>query len=193
MLNLFRGSTRAPEPPLVDPSLPQRRVFVSFHYERDRRFYRQLVKRFADSDLIIRDRSLGAPVRSSNTGYVRRVIRERFIRGSSCTIVLCGLDTWARWYVDWEIQTTLRKKHGLLGISLPMNLQDWRLREGLPPRLTDNVDSGYATLLQWDEVMRNGPSFLQRKIEEAVNKSPTLIRNSRRPIPKDSTFCAGAG
>jgi len=48
-----------------------------------------------------------------------RGIRENFITGTSCTIVLCGAQTHLRKYVHWEIKATLDKEHGLIGVNLP--------------------------------------------------------------------------
>ena len=58
---------------------------------------------------------------SSSAEYVIRWIREGFITGPSCKVVLCGALTPQRKFVDWEIKATLDKDHGLIGINLPTN------------------------------------------------------------------------
>src|SRR5262249_35215265 len=67
---------------------------------------------------------------------------------ASVTIVMIGRCTWARRYVGWEIQSSLRQgltvppPNGLLGIVLPSAGQT-----PVPPsRLQANIESGYA---QW--------------------------------------------
>jgi hypothetical protein len=72
-------------------------------------------------------------------------IRRKFLVHSTVTIVLVGRCTWARRFVDWEIQSSLRQPatglpNGLLGI-----LVDPNATTGTPPdRLRRNMDSGYA-------------------------------------------------
>jgi MTH538 TIR-like domain (DUF1863) len=61
---------------------------------------------------------------SDDTDYVMRRIREVYLKGSTVTLVMLGRCTWARRYVDWEIQASLRQDrgivpNGLLGIKLP--------------------------------------------------------------------------
>jgi MTH538 TIR-like domain (DUF1863) len=92
-------------------------------------------------------------IKSGDTDYVMRQIRERKIAGTSCTVVLIGKCTWARRYVDWEIAATLREfdgsdRGGLIGVQLPSAQEHgW---SQLPPRLELNievqggVDAGYA-------------------------------------------------
>ncbi len=104
-------------------------------------------------------------------------------------VVLVGKNTRCRKHVDWEISAALNKKVGgycgIIGILLP----DFPLiPEGqleakyLPPRLADNVKSGYAELYSWDWICLN-----ESNIKSAINKafsSPTndsdKIDNSRQ-------------
>ncbi|MGJ8686513.1 MAG: TIR domain-containing protein, partial [Spongiibacteraceae bacterium] len=41
---------------------------------------------------------------STNTDYVMKRIRELYLKDSTVTIVLVGKCTWARRFVDWEVQ-----------------------------------------------------------------------------------------
>ena len=74
---------------------------------------------FADDYEVIQDNSVEREIDSNDAEYVTRRIREDFITGSSCTVVLCGAETPQRKFVDWEIKATLDKEHGLIGINLP--------------------------------------------------------------------------
>ena len=160
-------------PPL--PLRTKRKVFVSYHHGNDqwyadefRRFFCEVYDTFTDNSL---ERSLD----SDNNVYVRWSIKQNNIRGSSCTIVLCGPQTRWRKYVDWEIKTTLALRHGLLGIWLPNN----PLAEGgvhKPDRLQDNIDSGYAEFIAWNACT---VPVLQQAIERSVNRSALLIKNDR--------------
>jgi len=80
---------------------------------------------------------------SENTDYVMRRIRELYLQDSTVTIALIGKCTWARRFVDWEIQASLRQPkdaypNGLVAIQL------WQSYKTLPNRVRLNVDSGYA-------------------------------------------------
>lgn len=97
----------------------KRKVFVSYHHSGDQAYYDAFSKAFCDTYDVITDNSLEREVDSENVDYVMRRIRENYISGSSCTIVLVGKDTWGRKYVDWEIKATLEKEHGLIGVRLP--------------------------------------------------------------------------
>ena len=83
------------------------RVFVSYHHRGDQAYYDMFSRTFGGIYEMIEDHSLDHEVDSDNADYVMRVIREQYITGSSCTIVLCGADTWGRKHVDWEIKATL--------------------------------------------------------------------------------------
>ena len=48
-------------------------------------------------------------IESTDTDYVMRRIRELYLQDSTVTIVLIGKCTWARRFVDWEIQASLRQ------------------------------------------------------------------------------------
>ena len=156
----------------------KRRVFISYHHDSDQWYYDEFSRFFADGYEAIKDNSLDRLIDSDDTDYVIRRIREKFITGSSCTIVLCGPQTRWRKYVDWEIKATLDKNHGLIGVKLPNNPVDFQGRYHKPDRLQDNVDTGYAVLIDWKE-LNNGPEFLRKTIELANNRSAILISNER--------------
>ncbi|RYZ89138.1 MAG: hypothetical protein EOP06_09780 [Proteobacteria bacterium] len=155
----------------------KRRVFVSYHHGGDQYYYDAFSKVFHDGYEAIYDNSLERRINSDDSVYVMRQIREKYITGTSCTIVLVGSLTDQRKYVDWEIKATLEKSHGLIGVRLPSA----RVEGGktiVPARLHDNIQSGYAVWTSWEELMAN-QLVLQRLIENANSRSKTLIVNSR--------------
>lgn len=104
------------------------KCFISYHHA-DQNAVNQFVRDFDhDIDCFIA-RGLGEEmtddiIDSTNTDYVMSQIRKRFLSESTVTLVLLGKCTWARRYVDWEIQSSLRRgettiPNGLLGIKLP--------------------------------------------------------------------------
>jgi len=156
----------------------RRRVFLSYYHGGDQWYYDAFSRMFHDEYELISDTSLERRIDSDNVDYVLRRIRENYITGSSCTIVLVGAATWGRKYVDWEIEATLEKGHGLIGVQLPTL---YPLANGLyhvPDRLFDNVDSGYAIWTDWATISQ-GRYNLISLIESANARSPLLINNSR--------------
>ena len=156
----------------------RRRVFLSYHHGGDQWYYDAFSRMFHDEYELVSDTSLERRIDSDNVDYVLRSIRENYITGSSCTIVLVGAATWGRKYVDWEIEATLEKGHGLIGVRLPTL---YPLANGLhpvPDRLFDNVDSGYAIWTDWATITQ-GRHNLISLIESANARSPLLINNSR--------------
>jgi hypothetical protein len=159
------------------PTAIKRRVFVSYHHRGDQSYYDAFSRLFHDTYETIFDNSLERSVDSDNVEYVLRKIREDYLTRTSCTIVLVGRDTWGRKYVDWEIEATLSKEHGLLGLQLP-SLPIVNGIVTVPDRLSDNINSGYALWMRWDFLATN-PSNLSTWIEQANTRDKSLIRNSR--------------
>lgn len=171
--------------------LPKRRCFVSYHHA-DEHEVRRFVAQFSEATDAFTWRGLGIDmdadiVDSADTDYVMRAIRERYMAGTSVTLLLIGRCTWARRYVDWEIQASLRDvpgspANGLLGVRLPScpwpsQFPD-RLNLNLLPPNASPWESCYA---RWIDYPR---SYLQLKseIEAAYQRRYThanLIRNPR--------------
>lgn len=155
----------------------KRRVFVSYHHGGDQQYYNAFSNMFHDTYEALFDNSLERKIDSDNSEYVLRKIREDYLTGTSCTIVLVGRDTWGRKFVDWEIDATLSKQHGLLGLQLP-SLPIVSNTVTVPDRLSDNINSGYALWMRWDYLASN-PSILSTWIEQATARDKSLICNSR--------------
>lgn len=155
------------------------KVFVSYHHAGDQAYYDAFSRAFHDAYDVIYDNSLEREVDSDDVDYVMRRIRENYITGSSCTIVLVGEKTWGRKYVDWEIKATLEKKHGLIGVHLPTAARDPNDNKlVVPDRLYDNIQSGFALWLSWKEATASATQ-LQRFVAEAKSRSTNLIVDTR--------------
>lgn len=156
----------------------RRKVFLSYHHGGDQAYYDAFSKTFHDDYELVSDNSLDRTVGSENADYVMRRIRENYVTGSSCTIVLVGARTWGRKYVDWEIDATLQKQHGLIGVRLPTLTPSVNGKYTVPDRLHDNIETGYAVWTTWEMITSNS-STLVNLIEAANNKRSQLINNSR--------------
>lgn len=154
------------------------RIFLSYHHGGDQAYYTSLSVALQQKFVLCQDNSLDRRIDSDNHDYVMRKIREEYLTGTSCTIVLCGLQTPWRKFVDWEIMATLQKEHALVGLmlpTLPMQSNGGTIK---PPRLQDNIDSGYAVWGRYNDVYRD-PNVLTGLVHDARNRSKTLISNSR--------------
>lgn len=119
------------------------KVFISYHHD-DQAEVNEFIGTFDEERDVFIARSLGTDMESdiidsANTDYVMSRIRALYLRDSTVTIVLIGKCTWARKYVDWEIQASLRRgetvtPNGLLGILLPSYK-----KSGYPNRLNLNL------------------------------------------------------
>ena len=169
---------------LIIPRSVRRKIFVSYHHRGDQGYYDTLTRTFSDTYETIFDNSLERFIDSDNTDYVVRRIRENYISGSSCTIVLCGAETPWRKYVDWEIKATLDAEHGLIGVNLPTNLQNANRNYTVSDRLYDNIQSGYAVWTNWNHITAN-INNLSAIIEQAISQPSRLIVNNRSMMDRN--------
>lgn len=156
----------------------RRKVFVSYHHANDQAWYDAFSTAFHDRLQLLTDNSLERRIDSQDVNYIMRRIREHHLHGSSCTIVLCGTDTWRRKYVDWEILASLNQGMGLVGVWLPTLPSGSNGGTDKPARLQDNIDTGYAVWTQWRAITGDYRVLLDA-IETAIGRSITLINNSR--------------
>jgi hypothetical protein len=152
------------------------RIFISYHHGNDQTYYDNLSRVLHDQMDVVFDNSLDRLIDSDNTDYVIQRIRDKFISGTSCTIVLCGAETFERKYVDWEIKATLDKEHGLIGIHLPTAVRGDQGGIVVPSRLHDNIKSGYAVWKSWSDLATN-PALMVTWIEDAVKRDNSKIVN----------------
>lgn len=166
------------------PSANRRSIFVSYHHAGDQRYYDELSASMHDRLRLITDRSLERRIDSADSVYVMRRIRELHLHGSSCTLVLCGAETWRRKWVDWEIHASLIQKMGLVGIWLPtLPLMSGGTMK--PARLQDNLNSGYAQWLSWSDIASDHTT-LTAAIERANAAPRSAIRNERPRVSRNT-------
>jgi hypothetical protein len=161
--------------------LTRHKTFLSYHHD-DALAVQRFIDEFDETHDSFITRGIRAPedlINSSDPDYVMSQIRRRFLADSTVTLVLIGKCTWARRFVDWEVQSSLRQPangmpNGLVAILLDPSATSGRL----PDRVKQNVDSGYASFKTYPP----GPSTLGSWIEEAFQarlSSTALIRNPR--------------
>jgi MTH538 TIR-like domain (DUF1863) len=159
------------------PTPTKHKIFVSYHHRGDQAYYDAFSNAFHDTYDVMRDNSVDREIDSDDVEYVMRCIRENYITGSSCTVVLVGEKTWGRKFVDWEIEATLDKGHGLIGVYLPTASRNPHTNKiTVPNRLFDNIESGFAVWRSWE---RLNVAQLQQDVAEARFRNKVLIDNSR--------------
>jgi len=164
------------------------KVFISYHHD-DQEEADQFIETFDKEREVFIARALGVDMEqdiidSDDSEYVMRRIRELYLKDSTVTIVLIGKCTWARRYVDWEIQASLRHgeettPNGLIGIVLPSAGKKPIAPERLSKNLKgENSDEGYARWYWYPQ----RKDTLANWIEDAFQARTTrahLIENPR--------------
>ena len=154
------------------------RIFVSYQHATDQYYYNEFSRIFHDTHECVYDGSLDDEIDSDDHNYIKQRIRDEFIAGTSCTVVLVGPTTYQRKHVDWEIKATLDKEHGLIGVQLPNLPVQSNNTVIVPDRLHSNIKSGYALWLTWQQVIASATNFKQYVIA-ASNRSKDQIVNPR--------------
>ena len=167
---------------------PKRRVFFSFHYDRDNWRAAQVrnIGALQSSEPV--DANAWEEVKRSGDSAIRRWIDVRIDRGS-CIIVLVGRETADREWVRYEIERAWTEGKGLIGIYIH-NLRDRdgkRSRKGRNPfeidvdgvRLSDHVkvhDPGKR-----DSQLAYGhiADHIEQWVEEAVGEAEVRRRTRR--------------
>ena len=160
---------------------------MSYHHGGDQAYYESFTQTVAGTYDVVYDNSLDRIIDSDNVDYVIRRIRENYINGSSCTIVLCGYETPWRKYVDWEIKATLDAEHGVIGVNLPSNPQNASGKFIVPDRIHDNIQSGYAVWTDWANITQSADN-LRSLIELAISKPARSIVNDRVMMSRNGTM-----
>jgi len=143
-----------------------RKVFFSFHYERD--IWRTNVVR--NSGVVegsaaagFYDASLWEEAKKKGDADVKKLIDKGLI-GTSVTVVLIGAETSSRKFVDYEIEQSIARGNGLLGINISyIKDKDGKTdsQGSAPPRLT----KAGAPCYYWDR------SKFGDWVEEAFKKA----------------------
>lgn len=168
-----------------------RRVFFSFHYERDIWRANQVrncwVTKPDRESAGFWDAAQWEEVKRQGPDAIKRWINSR-LDGTSVTVVLVGAETSQREWVDYEIQQSYEKGNGLIAIHIH-NLKD---KDGNTDNKGDNpldkfVDSQSEKKLSdiyptYDWVNNDGYNNVGDWIERAhlIANRPTLDPPSRR-------------
>lgn len=113
--------------------IPRHKVFINYYHEDDQVYKDYLIKlkeynpdkhlyQSIFDDYSVRENDIDDTGMSDEA--VRKEIRDNYIRGATVLILLCGLHTKERKFIDWEIHAAMfdtndNPKLGILVINLP--------------------------------------------------------------------------
>ena len=153
---------------------PKHKVFISF-YHKDDQLYKETLDIIWGNEIINKSVMDGEYDPNDSDAYIKRLIREDKVSDSSVIVVLVGNNTKNRKHVDWEIyaglSASINGSAGLIGILLPevsVNGSEYSLSV-LPPRLADNVKSGYAQVYKWDDAIEFFPQIVREAFVNRIN------------------------
>ena len=166
---------------------PRHKVFVSYHHANDQAYKNAFEEIFTNTYDILVSKSvkIGDIDVNLKTETIRQKIRDDYLRDSTVTVVLIGSQTWQRKHVDWEIGSSIRhtqynSRSGLIGIILPTypraNKNGYN-KYTIPPRLSDNIDCGFAKIYNWS----TNPSTVSQWIHEAFDRRFEITPDNSYP------------
>ena len=101
------------------------KVFISYHHQNDQDYKNALIE-YGSYYAAFIDKSVdtGQISETLTDQAIREKIRDDYLRDSTVTILLVGVETKLRKHVDWEIYSSMfdgvrNKKSGILVINLP--------------------------------------------------------------------------
>lgn len=168
-------------------SYTRHKTFISYHHA-DEDEVSDFIDLFDHDHDVLISRGIGASmagdvIGSTNADYIKRRIRELYLRDSRVTLVMVGAETWGRRFVDWEVAASLRNtstttRNGLVAITLPSVAK--LLGRKPPERVSDNVDGekGYARRMKYPTTTAG----LAGLIDDAYTRRSThaeMVDNSR--------------
>jgi hypothetical protein len=151
--------------------MAKRRVFISYQHAdqmKAKGFNLMSYNKHVGVDFV--GRHLLDPVKSNDPEYITRCIKEQ-LDGSSATVVLVGNETADSDWVEKEIELSIEKGNGLIGIKLDPDAE-----------VPDSLTNSGAEVLEWDQVTDEFNDAVERAIA-------ATSRGSNMPLNSSST-CA---
>lgn len=168
------------------------KTFVSFYHKDDQKYREKFGRLFGD---LILSKSVEDGDIDSDTSdeYIKQLIQKDYLADTTVLIVLLSSKTKCRMHIDWEISGALNlkvgdKNSGLLGIILPTH-PDYGSGKynhaNLPPRLSDNLKTGYALIRDWTDNRVLMQSYIEQAFTNRTEKSEERV-NSRIQMNKNT-------
>jgi hypothetical protein len=151
--------------------MAKRRLFISYQHAdqmKAKGFNLMSYNKHVGVDFV--GRHLLDPVKSNDPEYITRCVKEQ-LDGSSATVVLVGNETADSDWVEKEIELSIEKGNGLIGIKLDPDAE-----------VPDSLTNSGAEVLEWDQVTDEFNDAVERAIA-------ATSRGSNMPLNSSST-CA---
>ena len=128
--------------------MPKRRIFISFDHDDTDQVNGFLGLRNIIDGFEFYNHKLDRRINSTDEDYIKRVIRQEYIRPASVTVVLVGTRTADSRWVRWEIDESSRQENGLLAIRLKGTTG--RIPAGIPSNAVGGWDpEKFAGWIAW--------------------------------------------
>ena len=129
-----------------------RRVFFSFHYADIWRVNVIRNSHIVDGTAVagFQDGSLWEEAKKKGEIAIKRMI-DQAMEGTTVTCVLIGQQTWAREYVEYEIQKSVERRNGLLGIRIHNIKNQSQHTDFWPGTIPLALTSAGAPVYDWDK------------------------------------------
>lgn len=169
------------------------KTFISYHHEKDRKYYDHLsdmARRGAFKDRSVKAGEINDKVFTDEA--IRRYIRDKHLKDTQVTILLCGKQTKDRKHIDWELLLSMtdgeeNKRSGILVVNLPDIGQDaWCAALG-----DEEKKRIYSDCTEWDdyksrgEFMRDYPYMPERIIDNLAKSGVQISVVPWRRIKND--------
>ncbi len=171
---------------LNEKNKTKHKVFISYHKE-DSEEIPNFIETFDITHDVFIARAIDMEqdiIDSDDTDYVMGRIRQLYLKDSTVTLVMIGRYTWSRRYVDWEIQSSLRKgetvtPNGLLGIILKSyNKNGYPNRLNLNLKQNDQQKDCYARVIDYPNSIDTLTSYIEDAFKARISRCQ-LIDNPR--------------
>lgn len=162
--------------------MAKHKIFISYHHANDQKYKEALIGTNGQYDLFV-DASVDTADIDDNLNdeAIRQKIRDEYLKDSTVTIVLIGLQTKYRKHIDWEIYSSMyngkvNKQSGILVINLPST----RCTTFTAAHGEDEKRKIYPSTKSWtsittrDEYERRYPYMPDRIIDNLLNKDAKI-------------------
>jgi hypothetical protein len=157
-----------------------RKVFFSFHYERDAQraavVRNHAVTKEHDEAAGYVDKAAWESIKNDGDAAIKKWINEQ-LKGTSVTVVLIGPETDSREWVKYELRESYSKGNGLLGVTLH-NIKDFAGKTdtagsayfGPLGKDTGGNDVYFSSVAKvYDWILNDGYNNFGKWVEEAVS------------------------
>lgn len=158
-----------------------RKVFISFHSKDSA--YRDTLVAFNEANRIFIDMSVDTGDISDDLSdeSIRQKIRDEYLRESTITVVLVGLETKGRRHVDWEIYSSMydgsvNKQSGIVVVLLPgaNPVNCWDAAHSNEKAAIYPETTNWITVDERAEYERRYPYLPARIIDNLLNKQAKI-------------------